>query len=40
MFCVGGQTGEVDVLGFAQRAGRHRLSRVHDGRGNETEFAR
>lgn len=35
VFGIGGQTGEVDVLGFAQGAGRHRLSRIHDEREGE-----
>lgn len=30
VFGVGGQAGEVDVLGFAQGAGRHRLSGIHE----------
>lgn len=30
VFGVSGQTGEVDVLGFAQSTGRHRLSGIHD----------
>lgn len=29
VFGVGGQTGEVDVLCFAQGAGRHQLSWIH-----------
>lgn len=35
VFGVGGQTGEVDVLCFAQGAGRHRLSGIHDEREGE-----
>lgn len=33
VFGIGGQTGEVDVLGFTQGAGRHRL--VHEKREEE-----
>lgn len=40
VFGVGGQTGEVDVLGFAQGAGRHRLRGIHDEREGEQRRTR